>query len=306
MSEFTDDHDDWQAHYGISDDLADEMGEYQSLAHHALEYGPTREAVRCFAWLVEQWARVAGIRDEQTMIHRAFLARAFAADGQVRMAADELQRLAEDRAAVFGPDDPQTLRTRGQLGQVLARGGFPEEGIAVQLPLLDDRLRLFGPDAPGVFDTMGNLAEAYLLAGRAIEGRDLYADLLERRTRVLGVQHEDTVRTRLNLVAANAKTSTSPAKAVWDLKVAIDHFTETVGPLHDATLTARGHLADATLRTGDLETTMELLEDLIEDRLMVLGPDHPDTKRSQQKLADVERWWNEDADAAGDDGEATE
>lgn len=299
----SDDSDDWQTHYGIGDDLAEEMAEYQDAAHHALEYGPPNEAVRCFAWLVEQWARVAGIRDEQTMIQRAFLARAFAADGQVRMAAHELQRLADDRAAVFGVDDPQTLRTRGQLGQVLSRGGHPEEGIAVQQLLLADRVRLFGPDDPSVFDTMGNLAESYLLARRGAEGRDLYEDLLERRTRVLGVDHPDTVRTRLNFIAAQAQTNPNPDKAIWDLRVAIEHFTESVGPLHDATLTARGHLADAVLRTGDLESTMEILEDLLADRTMVLGPDHPDTKRSQRMLADVRRWWAEDDPDENCDGD---
>ena len=287
---------DWQTHYGIGNDLAEEMGEYQDAAHHALEYGPPSEAVRCFAWLVERWARVAGIRDEQTMVQRAFLARAFAADGQVRMAADELRRLADDRAAVFGVDDPQTLRTRGQLGQVLARGGFPDEGIEVQEALLADRVRLHGPDSLPVFDTMGNLAEAYLLAGRGTEGRDLYADLLARRTEVLGVEHPDTVRTRLNFIAAKAQNTPNPNEAIWDLQVAIDHFTESVGPLHDATLTARGHLADAVIRTGDLESAMEILEDLIEDRTMVLGPDHPDTKRSKRMLDDVTGWWQEDED----------
>ena len=297
--------DDWQTRYGISDELADEMADHQDYGFHSLEYGPANEAVRSFLWLVEQWNRIAGPRDEETMVQRAFLARAFAADGQVRLAADELRRLADDRAALLGDDHPQTLRTRGQLGQVLARGGFPDEGIEVLEPLLADRLRLHGPDGLPTFDSMGNLAEAYLLAGRRVEGRDLYAELLERRTRVLGDEHDDTIRTRLNLIAARAQTNANPAEAVGELHAAIEQFTEMVGPLHDATLTARGHLADAMLRTGDLRSTIGILEDLLSDRLTLLGPDHPDSRRSKRMLDDVARWSQEDVGDFDGDGPAT-
>jgi hypothetical protein len=53
--EWEESEDDWQERYGISDELAEEMGEYQELGFHALEYGPASDAVRAFLWLVEQW-----------------------------------------------------------------------------------------------------------------------------------------------------------------------------------------------------------------------------------------------------------
>ena len=287
-SDWNESEDEWMARYGIDDELADQMGEHQERGFHALEYGPANEAVQSFLWLVEQWNRLAGPCDEETMVQRAFLARAFARDGQVLLAADELRRLTADRAAVFGEDDPQTLRTRGQLGQVLARNGYAEDGIAVLEVLLEDRLRLYGPDAPPTFDSMGNLAEAYLLDHRYVEGRDLYADLLERRTRVLGAEHADTTRTYLNWSAARAKACADPAAAVSMLEEAVDHLEEVAGATDDSTLTARGHLADAHLRNGDPDAAVEVLKSLLIDRTMLLGPEHPDTLRSVQMLAEAE------------------
>ena len=283
------DNDDWQDRYGISDELADELGEYQERGFHALEYGPAREAVRAFVWLVEKWSRLAGFRDENTMAQRAFLARALFLDGQVLLAADEFRRLIADRTAVLGADHIQVLRTRGQLGQVLARGGHPEEGIEIQQVLLDDRTRLLGPDAPAVFDTMGNLAEAYLLAERYVEGRDLYADLLARRTRVLGVDHEDTIRTFLNHSVACAQAADDPQDAITTLESAGWTLETMVGALDDATLTCRGHLADAYIRNGDLHQAAEVLKELVGDRKLLLGRFHPDTIRSRRMLVRV-KW----------------
>jgi hypothetical protein len=286
--EWEESEDDWQERYGISDELAEEMGEYQELGFHALEYGPASDAVRAFLWLVEQWARIAGIRDDNTMTQRAFLARAFFRDGQTLLAADELRQLVADRTEVFGADDPQVLRTRGQLGQVLARGGYPLEGIEIQEVLLEDRERLYGPDAPAVFDTMGNLAESYLLANHHVRGRDLYADLLERRTRILGEEHEDTVRTYLNYSAACAQASTDTRDAIAILEAAVVHLDSMVGSLDQSTLTCRGHLADMHIQNGDLTVAAEMLDSLLTDRMLLLGPDHPDTIRSSTMLADVE------------------
>lgn len=195
----------WRERYGIDDELADRLADLQDRGFDALENGPSSDAVRCFATLVDRWVRIAGLRDDTTMVQRAFLARALAADGQALMAAEELRRLVVDRTVVLGPDDPQTLRTRGQLGQVLARNGHADAGIEIDLVLLDDRIRLYGPDDPATFDTMGNLAEAYLNAGRVVEGRDLYAELLERRTRVLGPDDPATVRTAENLAVAQRR-----------------------------------------------------------------------------------------------------
>ena len=286
--EWEESEEDWQERYGISDELAEEMGEYQELGFHALEYGPASDAVRAFLWLVEQWARIAGIRDEKTMTQRAFLSRAFFRDGQTLLAANELRQLVADRTEVFGADDPQVLRTRGQLGQVLARGGYPLEGIEIQETLLDDRERLYGPDAPAVFDTMGNLAEAYLLAHKYEWGRDLYADLLERRTRILGEEHEDTVRTYLNYSAACAKASSNTEDAISILETAVSRLDAMVGSLDQSTLTCRGHLADMHIQNGDLNLAAEMLTSLLTDRMLLLGPDHPDTIRSSRMLADVE------------------
>ena len=292
--EWSESEDDWQERYGISDELAEELGEYQELGFHALEYGPASDAVRAFLWLVEQWARIAGIRDENTMTQRAFLSRAFFRDGQTLLAANELRQLVADRTEVFGADDPQVLRTRGQLGQVLARGGYPLEGIEIQEVLLEDRERLYGPDAPAVFDTMGNLAESYLLANHHVRGRDLYADLLERRTRVLGAEHEDTVRTYLNYSAACAQSSADARDATAILEAAVAYLEAMVGSLDQSTLTCRGHLADMHMQNGDLTVAAEMLASLLTDRMLLLGPDHPDTIRSSTMLADVESRFRDD------------
>jgi hypothetical protein len=135
---------------------------------------------------------------------------------------------------------------------------------------------------------MGNLAEAYLLAHKYERGRDLYADLLERRTRILGAEHEDTVRTYLNYSAACAKASSNAEDAIAILEAAVAHLDAMVGSLDQSTLTCRGHLADFHIHNGDLTVAAEMLTSLLTDRMLLLGPDHPDTIRSSTMLADVE------------------
>jgi hypothetical protein len=135
---------------------------------------------------------------------------------------------------------------------------------------------------------MGNLAEAYLLAHKYERGRDLYADLLERRTRILGADHEDSVRTYLNYSAACAKAASSAGDAIEILEAAVVHLEAMVGSLDQSTLTCRGHLADMHIQNGDLTLAAEMLTSLLTDRMLLLGPDHPDTIRSSTMLADVE------------------
>jgi hypothetical protein len=42
------------------------------------------------------------------------------------------------------------------------------------------------------------------------------------------------------------------------------------------------------IQNGDLTLAAEMLTSLLTDRMLLLGPDHPDTIRSSTMLADVE------------------
>jgi hypothetical protein len=264
----------------------DEIDDRRYEAHECLNNGDGFGAVGHFTWLVAVWTSIEGVHGEQTMVERAFLARAKALAGLIDDAIADQRQLVFDRTAVFGPDADITLSTRGQLAQTLARNGYPAEAIEVNDELLADRIRLVGADHPSVFNTMGNLAENLLIAGDDERGLEVYTELFERRFRVMGATHPDTLRTAGNLAVARSKNAGTPEKALEILVGHLDEMTDNYGWESAETCTARGHIAELHMRNFSLDV-FPVLQSLIHDRTEWFGPWHPDTMRSIQMAIDA-------------------
>jgi hypothetical protein len=62
-----------------------------------------------------------------------------------------------------------------------------------------------------------------------------------------------------------------------------------LGAMHPETATNLDHLAIILHDQGDLDGARSLCERALTIRKAALGPDHPDTARSQEQLAAVDR-----------------
>jgi hypothetical protein len=86
-----------------------------------------------------------------------------------------------------------------------------------------------------------------------------------------------------------------------DLQLYVEQLEEVAGPNDPLTLRWTSTLAHVLLHRGQRIRAMALLALVVDDQLSVLGPDHPDTRRSLRLLerhidvtapiAPIEAWW---------------
>jgi len=252
------------------------------LGQEALDDGDAATALEHFTRLVDLHVERHGPTDYETLVWKAFAAKAHAALGQVAEAVEVQRVVIADRTATLGPDDPATLSTRGQLGQTLTRNGRPEEGLEVQEALYLDKERVLGERHPSTLDTLGNIAESLLLAQRTDEAVLAYETLLHRRLDVLGADHPLVTQTRSNLAIAQARHYGTDPRGIDVLVANLEENIRQHGADSEVVLTARGYLAEQHLRLGDSHAALTVLTPLIEDRRNLLGEGHPDTLRSER------------------------
>jgi hypothetical protein len=264
-----------------------ELGRLSVDGQRALHEGDPAVAERNFARLVELFTERAGPRFDRTLVWKAFLAKAVAAQGRLDEAVTLQRSVIADRTVELGPDHLYTLTIRGQLGQTLARHGRPAEATALLESLLADERRVLGGDHPSTLNTVGNLAEAYALAGDDERACTLYEAQLAGRTRVLGRRHRDTLLARSNLAALRARVAEPTVAVLDDLA---DNLAEVIthhGEDSDEAFAARGYLAEHHLRLGDGHAALAVLVPLERDRSAELGPTHPATLRSRRMITEA-------------------
>jgi len=260
---------------------------HATLGQEALDDGDAATALEHFTRLVDLHVERHGPTDEETLVWRAFAARAHAALGEVAEAVGMQRAVLADRTATLGPDHPATLSTRGQLGQTLTRNGRPEEGLEVQEALYLDKVRVLGERHSSTLDTLGNVAESLLVCQRTDEAVLAYETLLHRRIEVLGADHPLVTQTRSNLAITQARHYGTDPRGIDVLVANLDESIRRFGDTSSVVLTARAYLAEQHLRLGDGHAALTVLTPLIEDRRERLGESHPDTLRSERMAVEA-------------------
>ena len=236
---------------------------------------PNKATVHCEA-LVELLTRIEGPDSKRTMTWRGFLGRSLTESRRYVEAAEVLSDLLMDRNRLLGPEHRQTLTTRGNLARAVAFGGRISEGILAVKQLLADRTRLFGELDPSTLDTLGHLARFHYLAGDLETAVSITEEQLGKRREALNPDDPVIAQTIYNLdVYRTAASESEDGSARLRRKAA--NIADDLGADHPTTLLARGEYADQLLFSGDADTAITVLHELLSDRTRVLGATEPGT-----------------------------
>jgi serine/threonine protein kinase/tetratricopeptide (TPR) repeat protein len=190
--------------------------------------------------------RVLGATHPATLKSTNNLADLLRREGQAAEARQLLDRALVELRQQFGAEHPETMSAQITLGAVLFEVGEYQQAREIFEQVADGRTRLFGPEHPETLDAINNLGGVYLELGRHDEALELANKTHDARVRGQGAEHR-------------------------------------------ATLTALDNVAKTLLRMGmtdssRLEQARQTIEEVIEVRQRVLGPDHPETLESMHNL----------------------
>jgi tetratricopeptide (TPR) repeat protein len=198
-------------------------------------------------------------------------------------AAKQLVGDAHERwTAALGEDHPDTLRALSNLAaNVRALGDF-EQALSLKRSAVERSRRTFGPDHPDTLWAANNLAVSLHEMGDIVRARELDEVTFAGYRRVLGDDHPDTLRSANNLAA--------DLRALGEVKRAFELDQDTFarrrafGDDHPDTLWSANNLALDLYELGDRDQACALLRDTLGRRQRVLGPDHPETRRTAENL----------------------
>ncbi len=207
--------------------------------------------------------------------------------GDPARARDDFGQLVAECKTILGVEDRDTLSARTSLARFQGQSGDPTSAVEGCTRLRADCERLLGLDHSLTLVVRHNLAHWLAKTGEFQRAVTLFEEVLANRQRILGVNDPETLVTR-NDLAYNRGSAGDPARAVRELEAVLAARQETLGPHHPETLLTRTDLAKwrEVTATNWAGLVVEW-QQLYEDDLRVVGPEHSYTLRARIQLANA-------------------
>lgn len=263
-------------------DHVDTLATSHSIARWHMKMGRPDKALIELEGLVSTQTRVAGPDNQLTLQTRVELAIARSESGDPTRAMAELKQLVADQIQLFGPGHELSLNARAHLIRVLARAGQYIIATAEFEQLIADRMQILGPSGR-IIPTL----ESSLVSHRKFEGESQRWTVTCKKLMldVAGIPYGSSYELllgRYEFIHESAAYNTAWAiKNLTALLVDALHAWGSASPL---TLAMRHNLAKWLEWSGDTVGAIAEWELLTIDQLRILGPDHPDTRATQENL----------------------
>jgi tetratricopeptide (TPR) repeat protein len=169
-------------------------------------------------------------------------------------------------------------------GNAAAVGSWPSStSDRIEQEILN-QTRVLGPYHPSVLSLRARMAEIN-------QSVDLFRAVLADQIQHLGSSNPDTINTMINLAAAYQNQGRY-SEAAETYKDALDLSNQIEDNDNIALLTLRikDGLAGVYVSIGDISRGIPLYEQVLADRLRMLGESHPDTLTSRNNLAFAYQW----------------
>jgi hypothetical protein len=160
------------------------------------------QAITAASRAVDDYQRMQGLDDPDTLTARSFLASAYRAAGDMSTAGPLHQRNLADCERVLGADHPDTLIARANLAYLYAWQGQPALALELHQRNLADYERVHGPDHPHTVNARANLASCYRDLGDLPRAIELHQQSVTDYARVFGTVDAETITARSNLAYA--------------------------------------------------------------------------------------------------------
>ncbi len=244
-----------------------------------------REGIRGLADLVDVQAGVLGVAHVNTLTTRANLAYWRRQAGDTVEAVGELESLWIDTLKQFGTDHRRTIVARLNVADGYRSTGRYPEALGHDEATTAIAEKVFGPNDPDSLASRSNLAADYRGVGRYQDALSLDQTTLADCERVLGADHPGTLATRDGLVSDYLAVGRFEDAFTLEDETVVATCERDLGRDHPLTLSNQHGLAEAYRAAGRHEEAITLHEATLAARERVLGPDHPDTRMSRERLA---------------------
>ena len=202
----------------------------------------------------------------------------------------------------FGMEHPASMRISRFLATTYLHRGRTNEAAYLINQVLEAALNSLGPEHPTTLQIMDQLGVIRRLQGRYSESEDLHRTAIEGMTNRLGADYEDTLLATDNLGQTlwcffrYEEAKEQHLKAIAGM---VNH--PRLGPTHEATLSAKEHLAMTYCEIGGqlLKDALKIMEGVLNQRRETLGKEQPYTLMAMSNLAWVKHAMNEMEEAEG-------
>jgi tetratricopeptide (TPR) repeat protein len=227
---------------------------------------------------------------------RMTLGKSFLFLGQLKTAAEQLERSRAIQLQLLGPDDAATLESTVDLATTYAELKNADEALKLREDTLARRRAVLGPDHGDTLLAMQNLASSYAGARRYDTARKLQEELLPLLRTKFGRDDERTLACMNNLALTyDGLGRHEDARKLLEETVALRQTTS--GPDHLDTVLTMMNLAKAYTALKHYREAAELQEKAIVLLRKKLDPDHPLVLTSMHGLANSYGFLERYADA---------
>jgi tetratricopeptide (TPR) repeat protein len=231
--------------------------------------------------------KVMGPEHPRTLRTRGNLAIALDNEGKYPEAEAENRALLKIVEKVLGPEHPDTSEMRNNLADALVHEGKYAEGESEYRAVIKLRQKVLGQEHPDTMKARNGLANVFVQEGKYADGEAEYRAVLKVRQKILGPEHPDTLVTQGGLAIAIAKQQRY-TEAELTFSGVLPKFEKAWGIGHPVTLELYEGYAECLKGQGKLPQAKELARRAADGARKVLGPDHPNTKKYEKLLAELE------------------
>jgi MinD-like ATPase involved in chromosome partitioning or flagellar assembly len=258
-----------------------------SAAHNlALSYlliGDFKSALAQDRLTYERRVSVLGSLNPRTLDSGAAIGRELVEAGRYKEAVARLQAVWTEHRGALGDNNRATLNARLWLGIAMRCAGNPEAAAEHVDAASIGLSRGFGSESSDALACRLSQALNWLAMHRIKEATNEARQVLAVYEGRLGQAHPHSLICRLDIATALCMDKNYSA-AVDEAGRAADGLHDRLGAAHPYTLAANAILASALASEGRLDKAEEIEEPLSAERGRVLGPQHPDSLRSQANL----------------------
>jgi tetratricopeptide (TPR) repeat protein len=272
-------------------------------------------------------SEVFGPDDPRTLKISRYLARALEASGDLRGSRERIEQTIEAYRRVCGPQHPDTLQAMAIVGKILYESGELQDAAEVTADVLSAMRTVHGDRHPATLLAMNNLAYTLWQKGDLKEARSLAEEALQGEREVVGPKNMDTIAAMDTLACilrdlgdlqgarvlgeqavplaieglgpghvetiAEMTNLSDTLRALGEYEEArgvgqdaLNNCAE-LGARHPVTLTTKTSLALTLHACGDLPAALQLAKESLAAHREAFGPEHPQTLRVTQTLADI-------------------
>ncbi|KAJ7107926.1 hypothetical protein C8R44DRAFT_986984, partial [Mycena epipterygia] len=223
--------------------------------------------------------QLLGEENPETILTMSNLAEIYKQLGQLKEAAELLERVMKKQKQVLGDDHLHTLLTMNNLVHTYFELSRFQEAKELELAVMNTQKQVLGADHPDTLDAMSNMVEIHNKLGQLKEAEELGLVVMKERKRVLGEDHRRKYQKAEELGVVTMKKGKQVFGEDHPTTVmAITGLTETyymLGQFKEAEEFGQARFKEAA----------ELLERVMKKQKQVLGDDHLHTLLTMNSLA---------------------